>query len=229
MSTRTRRSTQTEEEQSADYLSDDLFLDEVTDDDIEAFLLEREEEKEQGFWNLPTVAGLSIISVGVVYLLQQMGLSLPLDFSALVGALPWLAGVLIILLGFGVLSWKPKKERRKERRKKRARVRTAPPAAASKAKADVRDEPKTTRRRLTKSRTNKKLAGVCGGLGEYFGIDPTLIRIGFVIATVFGGGFPAIPLYIVLAIIMSNADKKQQQQQQQLRSREERIRVVRDS
>ena len=91
----------------------------------------------------------------------------------------------------------------------------------------MRQSTTSTRRRLVKSRTNKKLAGVCGGLGEYFGVDPTLIRIGFVIATIFGGGFPAIPLYIILAIIMSNADKKQQQEQQ-LKAREERIRVVRD-
>jgi len=232
MSTRTRTSVRTEDEQSSDYLSDDLFLDEVTDDDIEAFLLEREGEKQQGFWNLPTVAGLSIISVGVVYLLQQMGLSLPLDFGALVTALPWLAGVLIILLGFGVLSWTPRGKRKKEREKRKQRQ-PAPAHTVETASAErTTQRPSTAsgRRRLVKSRTNKKLAGVCGGLGEYFGIDPTLIRIGFVIATIFGGGFPAIPLYIVLAIIMSNADKKmQQEQRQQLRSREERIRVVRDS
>ena len=227
MSTRTRTSVRTEDEQSSDYVSDDLFLDEVTDDDIQAFLEEREEKKEQGFWNLPTIAGLSIISVGIAYLLDQIGLALPFDFSTLVAALPWLAGVLIILLGFGVLSWTPSKKRKKEKARavKEEQEKTAAAVAASQPREQSTSG---TKRRLVKSRTNKKLAGVCGGLGEYFGIDPTLIRIGFVIATVFGGGFPAIPLYIVLAIIMSNADKKMQAEQQQLRAREDRIRVIRD-
>jgi phage shock protein C len=227
MSTRTRTSVRTEDEQSSDYVSDNLFLDEVTDDDIQAFLEEREEKKVQGFWNLPTIAGLSIISVGIAYLLEQIGLSLPFDFSTLVAALPWLAGVLIILLGFGVLSWTPSKKRKKDKTPAVKEQEKTP--AVSVAASQTREQTTAgTKRRLVKSRTNKKLAGVCGGLGEYFGIDPTLIRIGFVIATVFGGGFPAIPLYIVLAIIMSNADKKMQAEQQQLRAREDRIRVVRD-
>lgn len=229
MSTRTRTSVRTEDQQSSDYLSDDLLFDEVTDDDIEAFLEEREEKKEQGFWNLPTIAGLSIISVGIAYLLQQIGIALPFNFAALVAALPWLAGVLIILIGFGVLSWTPRRKRRKEKLKaKELERRAVTPTVAAKVEPEIKELRTGTKRRLTKSRTNKKLAGVCGGLGEYFGIDPTLIRIGFVIATVFGGGFPAIPLYIVLAIIMSNADKKLQAEEQRLRSREERIRVVRD-
>lgn len=225
MSTRTQTSVRKDDEKSSDFLEENLYLEEVTDDDIEAFLEEREGEKEQGFWNLPTIAGLSIISVGTVYLLQQMGLSLPLEISTLVGALPWLAGVLIILLGFGVLSWTPRKKRKKKERAKQ-KVRVAVASAPPSVRTQTQKPPSGTKRRLVKSKTNKKLAGVCGGLGEYFGVDPTLIRIGFVIATIFGGGFPAVPLYIVLAIIMSNADKKQQQQ---LRAQEERIRVVRDT
>ena len=224
MSTRTRRPVRTEEEDLflSDPLSDELLLDDVTDDDIDAFLEEREGEKQPGFWNLPTVAGMSIITVGVAYLLQQMGLSAIPDVGTLVAALPWFAGALIILLGFGVLSWSPS-------RKKKARVRRK--AAVAVAEAEVVSERVSSRtavvnekRRLSKSSTNKKLAGVCGGLGEYFGVDPTLIRIGFVIATVMGGGFPAIPLYIVLAIIMSNPDKRAKSSKQ----REERVRIVRD-
>lgn len=46
------------------------------------------------------------------------------------------------------------------------------------------------------------VAGVCGGLGEYFNADPTLVRILFVLLTLFGGGFLGILIYIVLWIIM---------------------------
>ena len=55
-------------------------------------------------------------------------------------------------------------------------------------------------KRLYRSDTNKILAGVCGGLGEYFDIDPTIIRIIAVILLFgFGTGFVA---YIIAWIIM---------------------------
>ena len=47
---------------------------------------------------------------------------------------------------------------------------------------------------------DKKIAGVCGGLGSYFDIDPTLVRVLFLAAVLmFGTG---ILLYIILAIVM---------------------------
>ncbi len=44
-----------------------------------------------------------------------------------------------------------------------------------------------TPRRLTRSSTDRMLGGVCGGIGRYFGIDPTLVRIGFVALALLGG------------------------------------------
>jgi len=52
-------------------------------------------------------------------------------------------------------------------------------------------------RRLTRSTTNKVIAGVCGGLAEYFDVDPTLIRVLAVVAGIMGWGVIA---YIVLWI-----------------------------
>src|SRR2546425_8402711 len=54
-------------------------------------------------------------------------------------------------------------------------------------------------RKLTRSETDKRIAGVCGGLADYFGIDPILVRIAFVVLAFMG---PGIPLYIVLWIVM---------------------------
>ena len=55
-------------------------------------------------------------------------------------------------------------------------------------------------KQLCKSSANKKIAGVCGGIGEYFDIDPTLVRLGFVaLSFMFGGG---LVVYILAAIIM---------------------------
>ncbi|MCW5906860.1 MAG: PspC domain-containing protein [Chitinophagales bacterium] len=54
-------------------------------------------------------------------------------------------------------------------------------------------------KKLTKS-AERKLFGVCGGLAEYFDVDPTLIRVAFLVALLgFGTG---LLLYIVLAIVM---------------------------
>ncbi|MBI5670477.1 MAG: PspC domain-containing protein [Chloroflexi bacterium] len=57
-----------------------------------------------------------------------------------------------------------------------------------------------TTKRLTRSSTDKKIAGVCGGLAEYFGIDSTLVRLLFVLVALLPG--PGLLLYIVLWIIM---------------------------
>ena len=57
-------------------------------------------------------------------------------------------------------------------------------------------------KRLYKSKRNRTLLGVCGGIGEYLDVDPTIIRILWVIFTFMGGA--GIRAYIVCALIMSN-------------------------
>ncbi len=57
-------------------------------------------------------------------------------------------------------------------------------------------------KRLYKSTDNKIICGVLGGIGEFFGIDPTIIRIGYMVLSIFSAGFPGLLLYIVMAFIM---------------------------
>lgn len=57
--------------------------------------------------------------------------------------------------------------------------------------------------RLYKSRIERKLFGVCGGIATYANVDPTIIRILFVVAAFASFGF-MILLYIVMAIIVPN-------------------------
>lgn len=47
---------------------------------------------------------------------------------------------------------------------------------------------------------NGKLMGVCSGIGNYFGIDPTLVRIGFVATALMGFGLPVI-VYLAIGVI----------------------------
>ena len=57
-----------------------------------------------------------------------------------------------------------------------------------------------TSRKLYRSTQNKSIGGVCGGLGEYLDIDPTILRIIFVLAFLFAGTGPL--LYIVLWLVI---------------------------
>ncbi|HVC32170.1 MAG TPA: PspC domain-containing protein [Chloroflexota bacterium] len=55
--------------------------------------------------------------------------------------------------------------------------------------------------RLYRSRADHMLAGVCGGLGEYFGVDPTLVRLFFIIAAILTGGL-VILVYAVMWLLV---------------------------
>jgi phage shock protein C len=55
-------------------------------------------------------------------------------------------------------------------------------------------------RRLYRSRTNRKLAGVCGGLAQYFNLDATLIRVLFVVLALLGG--PGLVIYLLMWILV---------------------------
>ena len=59
------------------------------------------------------------------------------------------------------------------------------------------------KKRLYKSGIDKKLCGVCGGVAEYFDLDPTVIRLAWVVFTLLGGS--GILAYIVAAIVMPEA------------------------
>ena len=54
---------------------------------------------------------------------------------------------------------------------------------------------------LRRSRTNRMIAGVCGGLGEFFGVDPFWFRLGFLIALL-PGGVPGLAAYLVMWLIV---------------------------
>lgn len=55
-------------------------------------------------------------------------------------------------------------------------------------------------KRLFRSRTDRWLSGVCGGLGKYFNVDPTLVRVLFAVALIFAG--TSLLVYIILIVVM---------------------------
>jgi phage shock protein PspC (stress-responsive transcriptional regulator) len=61
----------------------------------------------------------------------------------------------------------------------------------------------TSDKRLYRSRSDRKLAGVCAGIADYFGWDPTLVRVGWIVLTLMGGS--GILLYLILWLVMPEA------------------------
>ncbi len=60
-------------------------------------------------------------------------------------------------------------------------------------------------RRLVRSR-DKMIAGVCGGLAEYFGLDPTVVRVAYVLVSIISAAFPGLLAYIILMFVMPSPD-----------------------
>ena len=172
-----------------------LDLDDVSDEELDALHFDDDTSEENGLLSLPTLTGLGLILAGMVYLLSELGVwSGPL-LSGLGAALPWLIGVMVILLGFGVLTW-PRSSASSDGTKRKKAV------DAETGETKVVEEPDTPeKKRLTRSRSDKKLLGVCGGLAEYLNLDPTLVRIAFVVGVIASGG-PFILAYIGLAFAM---------------------------
>jgi phage shock protein C len=55
-------------------------------------------------------------------------------------------------------------------------------------------------KRLYRSRNDRMIAGVCGGLGQFLGMDPTIIRLIFVVAVLVG--FAGVLAYLILAVVI---------------------------
>ena len=59
---------------------------------------------------------------------------------------------------------------------------------------------------LRRSVANRYVAGVCGGFGEYFEIDPTVVRVGYVLLSILSVGFPGVLVYLVLWLLIPERD-----------------------
>jgi phage shock protein C len=57
-------------------------------------------------------------------------------------------------------------------------------------------------KRLTRSRKDKMLAGVCGGIADYMVVDPTVVRLIFALATFFTVVFPGVLIYLIMWIVV---------------------------
>lgn len=59
-----------------------------------------------------------------------------------------------------------------------------------------------THKRLYRSQKNRIFAGICGGLGEYFNVDPVALRLVWLLIVIFSGIFPGVIAYILAIFII---------------------------
>ena len=55
--------------------------------------------------------------------------------------------------------------------------------------------------------SNRILAGVCGGIAEYLNIDPTVVRVLYIVLSFFSAAFPGLLLYVILLLFIPNYDQ----------------------
>ena len=60
-------------------------------------------------------------------------------------------------------------------------------------------------KQLYRSADDRMLGGVCGGLGAYFGIDPTVVRLTWVVVTILSGVLGGVVVYVLALVLMSEA------------------------
>lgn len=223
MADRTRQHTT---HQNLDSLMD--FEDHELQDTMHEFL-EEEKKANTNIWNFATIAGIAMFFVGMVYLIQTLGLGLGPDLSGLIDAMPLIGGILVTMVGFGFLVGDRKKEKKRNKKKEKSHARdynfdyeydfddtsteedfTLNNDLGSKKKSRSKNTSGKRSfdsyafrqsKKLYKSRSDKKWAGVCGGLAKYFGISSTVIRLLFVI-TFFAGSGTSLLVYLGLAIAL---------------------------
>ena len=170
-------------------------------EELEEALFEDDGQSSSAGPDFLTIFGIGLGGVSFLYLLQQIGF-LPGDLSGFVTLLIILAGALILMSVTGMFSGGSSK-RRKSKRKKSRKARSPSeqawsPAPGSSYSISSASPPK---KRLRRSSRSKAIMGVAGGIGEYFDVDPTILRIAMglaVLAT--GGGF--VLAYFLIGFFM---------------------------
>lgn len=76
-------------------------------------------------------------------------------------------------------------------------------------------------KKLTRSKKDKIIAGVCGGLGEYFEVDPTIIRLVFVILTIWGG--VGVIIYIIAFFVLPESAEEKAVKNEKLEEKVEKV------
>lgn len=196
----------------------------ISDQDLHStlneFLEEKEKKPKESIWNFSTIAGLVLVLISAAFIgnavsTQLLGLGTLPFLSTLMTVTPYIGGAIlgVILIGMFSRSKTKKIEEKEEKEKVKetydkldkflySEDEQKKQKQKQKSSASRFEQFKVSAtNRLMKSRTDKKIAGVCGGLAKHLGISSTIIRLLFVAAIILGSG-SFILVYIALAFIM---------------------------
>ena len=182
----------------------------LSEEELTTVLFEEAEKSTAGPINFPTIAGIGLIAFLILYLLSLINV-IPWTLGGVMMVLPWASGALIGLLVFDLFAKRSAARRRRARQRaqKRGRLKgqsaTTPPSATG-ALNLTKTAKAFSKKRLTKT-ADKKIFGVCGGLAEYLGLDPTLVRIAVSILALPTSG-SVILIYLVMAWLMESPPKE---------------------
>jgi len=203
------QSTRTRSSQSA-FTPDEHELDAT----MEQFLTQQD-EKQPRLWNFATITGVATLFVGLTALIQTMAPQFGPDFHNLIEALPFLGGILVLLVGMGWISGSKEKIVNKGSSKYGRRFydgiytgsksRSGSGRKTREEEVDIEQYALSLRKKLYRSRLDKKIFGVCGGLAQYFGVSSTMVRFMFVLGTILYGSLFVV--YLILAVVMPKMPK----------------------
>lgn len=181
---------------------------------LDEFLEEKEEKKPDSIWNIATISGLALVTTATAYIGSLIGSSFfgfssPSFISTLSFLAPIAGGALLMLILITAFVKNKKQDKVSSEEKERIRH------TYDKLDEFLYDENELREHfnkglspdsfdvvhKLMKSRSDKKISGVCGGLAKYLGVSSTLVRVLFAGATLLGSGV-LILVYIAMSFVM---------------------------
>lgn len=181
---------------------------------LDEFLNEKEKKKPESIWNFSTITGIALVITAAAYIGNQLGSAFfGLNALPFLSTLSYLAPIfggsllLLILISAFIKNKKQKKITAEEQVRIRQTYDKLDEFLYDKDDFQGRTDKNRASddfnviQKLMKSRTDKKISGVCGGLAKYLGVSSTLVRVIFAGATLLGYGV-LIFVYIAMAFVM---------------------------
>ncbi|MEX0929513.1 MAG: PspC domain-containing protein [Balneolales bacterium] len=156
---------------------------------LNRFMSDEGQKRHSSLFNMASMAGFVILLLCTLYALGYLIPGIP-DIGGLLRFATVAGGILVLFTGLGAFTRTRKTKLKKNK------------ASLWNTNSDEPFDPYAFRqkKKLFRSRKDRKLFGVCGGLAEYFGIDATFVRVAFVfLALTFGS---SVLIYIILAIVL---------------------------
>ena len=194
----------------------------ITDQDLHSslndFLEENEKKSKQSIWNFSTISGLFLVLVSAAYVGHSIGTtvfdlgSIPL-INTLMKIAPYFGGALLGGIILSNLTRNKSKDHSQIKEKQKVKEtydkldeflyadKNSKNVKSKKSESSYHSFHVNSGQKLTRSRSDKKMAGVCGGLAKHLGINSTVLRVIFV-AALFLSFNTFIFVYIALAFVI---------------------------